>query len=399
MSQYSAVLDIGSSKVISLICSPGNRDGMVVNGAGIKEYSGYKRATIVDEQQFLDAITDCVTMAENEAKHRVRDIAVGVGAPFVKLIKGHGSVKPKAKNKRLSYSDIDELLNASMDFPQPEGFEPIHSTPIEFAVDGVIRPDVPVGIALDEASATVSHMYVDSHVKRLVAEGLDRLGLEADMFIAVPLSESTFVIPEEERAHRAVLIDVGAAHTDVSLIHNAALIDFRVIDVGGAHFTGDLCYGLGIERSIAENIKRRYVYSLDYQDSIDTIRKPGGGAMRVDHSAIQYIIEERTKELASLIAAAIMDMGAELGENLPVYMTGGGITLMRGGCEFIERRICAPIQVRMPWMPRLSSPNYASAFSVMDFVMHSGEERDTIGRVFQDNQGGILKKLRDFFLK
>ena len=37
MSQYTAVLDIGSSKVICLICSPDGKESIVVDGAGVRE--------------------------------------------------------------------------------------------------------------------------------------------------------------------------------------------------------------------------------------------------------------------------------------------------------------------------------------------------------------------------
>jgi len=56
-----------------------------------------------------------------------------------------------------------------------------------------------------------------------------------------------------------------------------------------------------------------------------------------------------------------------------------------------------PIKVRMPWMPRLSSPNYASAFSVMDFVMHA-EDEDNMGRlVGMVAESKLIKKLKGLF--
>ena len=399
MSQYSAVLDVGSSKVICLICSSDGQDGIVVHGAGIREYKGYKRGVMEDEQQFSDAIVDAIALAENEARRRVREISVGVPAPFTKLVLHGGEVVPSSRNKRVSHRDVDELINASLDFEPPEGYELIHSTPVEFVVDGVTRADMPLGATAETLRAEVSHLYVEEHFKRLVSDALLRAALDADLYIAVPLSEGLFVIPEEERARPAVLLDVGATHTDVCVMRNSALVAMRTIEVGGNHFAGDLSYGLGLARPVAETVKRRYVYSLDYQDSIDTIRIPGGGVMNVDHAAIQFIIEERTKELASLISEAIGDMGVTVAEGLPLYMTGGGITLMRGSCEYMERYIGVPIEVRMPWMPRLSSPNYASAFSVIDFVMHAMDE-DNAGRLEgAGSQGKLMKKLRDFFVK
>lgn len=397
MGQNTAILDIGSSKVICLICGTDGRDNILVQGAGIKEYPGYKHGAFEDEHQLADAIIDALNTAEAEARHRVRDISVGVPAPFTKLVLRQGEISFKGKQRRITHRDIDEVINASLDFAAPDGYSLIHSTPVEFAVQDNIRTDMPLGVMAEGLSARVSHLYVDNHFKQLVSDALLRVGLDADMYIAVPLSEGVFVIPEEERADNAVLIDSGATHTDISLVKNAALLDMRTIAVGGSHFTSDLSYGIGVKPGVAETVKRRYVYSLDYQDSIDMIRVPGGGMMYVEHEAIQFIIEERTRELCGLIRTALDEMGVEISPKLPVYMSGGGLTLMRGCCEFMERELAVSVQVRMPWMPRLSSPNYASAFSVMDFVMHSFDE-DNAGRLEGSKAGkNVFKRLIDIF--
>ncbi len=397
MGQNTAILDIGSSKVICLLCSPEGKDGIVVRGAGIREYDGYKEGRFLDEQQFSTAIVEALTMAEEEAKVRARDLSVGVPAPFLKLVVRDGQTQVKAKSRRINQETVDELINASLAFEQPEGYDLMHSTPIEFSLDGVARPDSPLGLSASSLCAPVSHVYVQAYFKSLVSAALDRMGLDADMYIGVPLSSGLFIIPQEERQDCALLIDVGARHTDISLLRGSALIACETIPVGGGHFTNDLAFALGIARPVSEGVKRRYVYSLDYQDSIDSIRIPGGGVLRVEHAAIQFIVESRTRELAELIKTTILDMGVRLTPLLPVYLTGGGISLMRGSCEFLEKEIGVPIRVRMPWMPRLSSPNYASAFSVMDFVMHA-EEEGAAGRLEGlGAQSNILKKIRSFF--
>lgn len=402
MSQYTAVLDIGSSKIICLICSPDGKGRIVVHGAGVCEHKGYKQGVLVDEQQFSKAIIEAIEQAEKESKRYVKELSVGVPAPFIRLVLNEGVVKfSEEENKHIDHSDIEALINSSLRFKKPEGFELMHSTPVEFMTDDVSSPNIPIGALADTLSAEVSHLFVDSNFKKAVSSALDKIGLDADLYIGVPLSEGIFVIPEEERAKTAVLIDVGAMHTDVSIIKNAALVDLQTIDVGGWHFSNDLSFGLKVDYSIAENVKRRYVYSLDYQDSIDTIRIPGEGAFKVEHEAIQYIVEERTKELANLIAQSLEDMDVILTDDVPVYLTGGGISLMRGSCEYMERELGVPIKVRMPWMPRLSSPNYASAFSVIDFVVHASDD-DNAGKLQGSVPKGnvlddIIKKIKSFF--
>ena len=397
MKHNTAILDIGSSKVICLICSAEGRDSITVRGAGVREYDGFEGNRFLDEQQLTNAIVDAIAMAEGEARTRIKDLSVGVPASFSKLVLQEGSAEVTSRSGRITPDTIDDLINDSLSFEYPAGFELMHSTPVEFNTGETVTSEPPIGNTASEVSATVSHLFVDSSFKRVVSDGLDRAGLAADMYINVPLSASMFVIPEKERTDCAVLIDVGAKQTDISLIRGSALIACETLAIGGANFAGDIAYGLRIPKGAAENVKRRYVYSLDYQDSIDIIRIEGRGALRVEHAVIQYIIEERTKQLASHILSLMKEMGVNMKNKPPIYLTGGGIALMRGSCEYLEKLIGAPIKVRMPWMPRLSSPNYASAFSVMDFVMHADDE-DNVGRlVGMVAESKFIKKLKGLF--
>lgn len=155
MGQNTAILDIGSSKVICLICGTDGRDNIIVQGAGIKEYPGYKRGAFSDEQLLSDAIVEALGAAEAEARHRVRDISVGVPAPFTRLVLQRGEISFKGKSKRISHRDIDEVINASLDFAAPEGYSLIHSTPVEFSVQEAVRADMPIGVMAEGLSATV----------------------------------------------------------------------------------------------------------------------------------------------------------------------------------------------------------------------------------------------------
>lgn len=398
MAQHTAVLDIGSSKVICMIAAADGRGAMAVRGAGVREYSGYENGKITDPEQLSEAISDAISLAEGEARRRVRIISVGVPAAFTKLVLHGGEVTTRAKSRRISHRDIDELINASLEFKPPAGYELIHSTPIDFTVDGMHYEEMPIGIQAEKLAGTVSHVYVDETFKRIVTDALLHNGLDVDMFIAVPLSEGLFIIPEVLRAKPAILVDVGAKHTDVSVMRNAALVASRTIPVGGAHFSGDLAFGLGVQDTVAETVKRRYVYSLAYQDSIDTLHLPGGETMRVEHEAIRFIVEARTQELAALIGAAAGEMGVPLSDKPALYMTGGGITLMRGSCEFMEKSLGIPVEVRMPTMPRLSTPNYASAFSVMEFVMQAADEGVQDERPGAASNGKLINKLKNLFV-
>ena len=106
----------------------------------------------------------------------------------------------------------------------------------------------------------------------------------------------------------------------------------------------------------------------------------------------EEIIEARTEEIAELINEAVEAMGIRITEVSEVYLTGGGISLMRGGCEFLEQCLGVKLNVKTPWMPRLNSPNYASAFAVMQMAMNTSDDGGE-----EKKKNGLLDKIKGFF--
>ena len=100
----------------------------------------------------------------------MRDISVGVPAPFTKLVLQQGEVDFKGKQRRITHRDIDDVINASLDFAAPDGYSLIHSTPAEFTIQGAVRADMPIGVMAEGFSAKVSHLYVDNRFKQLVQQ-------------------------------------------------------------------------------------------------------------------------------------------------------------------------------------------------------------------------------------
>ena len=225
MSQFTAILDIGSSKMICLICSPNGKGGVLVHGAGVCEYKGYKHGVFADEKNAINAIERAIEAAESECKRTVRHISVGVPAPFVQIVLKDAEVAPHRRSG-FSQVDVDSLIDESLKFDFPVGYDLMHSTPVSYETSGTVRLDAPIGINADSVRATVSHAFVDSRFKTLVADTLRAAAIQTDMFVAVPLAEAIFITPAEDRQAVTVLLDIGGTHTDVSVVKNGALTDF-----------------------------------------------------------------------------------------------------------------------------------------------------------------------------
>ena len=361
-----AILDIGSSKVVCMIVSPESDGAMIVRGTGIREYSGFRLGELPEKRELAEAVAGAIHAAERASKFRIRDICVGVPAPFMTVRSSVGSAEILSRNGRVSPADVEELIDNSFDFEAPEGWSLIHSTPVSYIADRTPITGSPVGLPCGVLSAEVSHCFVDDRFSGLVGTILGDYGITADSFVSSALAAACFTIPEEVRAEGVLLVDCGGSHTDVSMLKGNAVVACDSVGIGGRHFTSDLCYGLRLPEGVAEDIKKRYVFSLDYGESCERVRIPGEGVFDIEHSLIQLIIESRAEELSELIAEKL-DAMAE--RTTPVWLVGGGLVLMRGAKEYLESHVGRDVAVTNPTVTRNGSVSLATAFGLADFAL------------------------------
>lgn len=394
-----AVLDIGSSKVVCLCGSMADGDGIVVHGAGVCTYEGYRDGAFIDKQSLHNAVVEALQKAEQESRIRIRDVALTVPAAFSDLLLTDATLS-LGKPRKTEAADIDRLIALSLEkCKKKPGYTLMHSTPVFFLVDGVSSTEVPEGITTDEISALISHMFVQEAYIRTVQESLDDMGVEISMCVSAQLGESVMLIPEKERVRPAVLIDVGYYQTEISVVENTALTAISTLPIGGYQFASDLSFGLDVPMDAAEQAKRRYVFSLDLQEKSEVLRT-AAGSKKVSRSAISYIIEARATELAGMLRREMENMGVNLDARPAVYVSGGGLLMMRGGLDFMRKALNLPLKRDMPWTPRLSSPNYCSAFGALDFVLKANRpQEDTTVSGSEEKLGSLLKKIKEFFMK
>lgn len=363
--RHCAILDIGSSKVICMIVSSEPDGAIIVHGTGIREYSGYKLGELPNRRELAESVSGAVRAAERAAKVTVKELTVGVPSPFMSVLNRGGAAEITSRGGRVTQADIDRLIDDSFD-SVPEGYSLIHSTPVSYVADKTPIKGSPLGLPCGVLSANVSHCFVDDRFKNMVSSMLSRMGVTADSFVSSALAAACFTVPEQNRASSVLLVDCGGSYTEATLIEGNAIIASGAVPIGGRHFTSDLCYGLRLPEGVAEDIKRRYVFSLDYGESCERVRIPGEGVFDIEHSFIQLIIESRAEELCELLAEKLDSMAER---DVPVWLVGSGFGLMRGAKEFLEARIERNVAVSMPTVSRNSSVSFAAAFGLADFAL------------------------------
>ncbi|MBO4879538.1 MAG: hypothetical protein J5544_04700 [Clostridia bacterium] len=399
--KHSTVVDIGSSKVSCMTAGTAADGALVIRGVETRPYSGYRLGRLPAVASLSEALESAMTALRASTGLHPRSVCVGVPAPFVKTVIGRCDINIGARSGsgKVTDADLDFLFGSAADFTEPEGYSLMHSTPFDYMLDDRLCSRSPVGQTAQKLSASFCHALVDEQFASAVEAALDPLGIEVGSFVSGAMVSSAFTIPFGSRLHGAVLIDCGGTHCDVSAIRGNAVLRTESIGIGGNHFTNDIALGLRLPVSIAEGIKRRYVFGLEYGDSTELIRIPSEGMFEIGHSTVQMIIEARAEELASHLCAALDSLESELPSNPPVYMVGGGIASMRGGTEFLSNTTGRDIRLNMPVTSRFNTVNHAPVLALAQFMLYGGGANEAIAKQagLVTRGGRILDNIKDFF--
>lgn len=395
--KHTTVIDIGSGKVCCMEAGTASDGALIIHGAEVRPYSGYRLGSLPQAAPLGEAVFSALSALQDNTGLRIRTVCVGVPAPFVKTAVTECGIDVASRSGRVTEQDLNFLFASASAFDLPEGYELMHTTPFDYSLDGTLCDGSPIGLPADKLSAKFCHAFVDSRFSRLIVGMLDSMGVSVGSFVSSGAASAAFTIPFETRMSGAVLIDCGATHTDVSVIRGNALLRTESIGIGGDHFTNDIALGLRLPRRTAEELKRRYVFGLDYGDSAELVRIPNEGMFEIEHSTIQMIVEARAEELAVAVSEACDSLETELSGKAPVYIVGGGLATMRGADEYLSKATGREVRLNMPQMSRMNSVSHAPVLALAQFMLYGGAVQGAYRQPAAVRGGRILENIKEFF--
>lgn len=386
-----AALEFGTSKIVTMIAQSGGMDRLDIIGSGTVPYDGYSDGDWNTPGQMIRRVGDSIAAAELEANSKIKEIYVGVPGEYIQ-------VRACETEVELPDGVVDEAaINAIQDAAADElhvaesGGLIIHRTPSWFVVDDGKKTMTPSGRGTRLRGLT-TFVIADPQFIQDVSEMLGRQDITILGFLSPSLGESLLVLSLEERDRGALLIDVGYLNTEISVVEGDAIVYHAILPQGGGHITADLAMGLRIPMRAAEQIKRNYVFNPDEfdRDSFSEVYDESGRRKTIPRKAVSAIVEQSFSELSNMIRMTIAnDAEPFLGKRSQVYLTGGGIALMRGAREALAAAIGRPVKISAAKSSKLNSPVYASALGLADLIFDSIEGDSEA----EENLGARIKNM------
>ncbi len=342
-----AALDIGTTKIVSLVGEVDQDGKIYVIGHGSVPCEGLRRGVVVDMEKTVKSIRKAVEDAGLVAGVEVDRITVGIAGEHIRSINSHGVIAVHRSDNEITAADVKKAIEAARTVAIPVDREIIHVIPQEYSVDdqsGVKDPTGMTGVRLEVEAHIVTASVTTA---RNIYRALERCNLDVDHIVLESLATSETLLNEGELDAGVIVVDIGGDITNLSIFYDGAIRHTAVISLGGRNVTNDIAIGLRTPVDQAETLKLNCGAAMaSIVDAEEMISVPGaaGRPLReVSRNVLATIIEPRMEEILSLVIREIKKVGLSEMPTGGVVLTGGG-AMLPGTIELAEQIFDMPVR-------------------------------------------------------
>jgi cell division protein FtsA len=379
-------LDIGTTKVCTLVARLEGETDLRVLGVGIEPSQGIKGGSVVDLGAASQSISRSIEKAERTSGLEITSALVSLAGSHVSAIHSKGAVG--ISGGVIDQEDVWRALDAAQAVAIPHNREVIHVIQRGFTVDGQEGIQTPVGFS-------GYRLEVEAHIITAAASTVENLrqsvqasGVTVSQFVLNPLASAEVVLSKTEREMGVCVCDIGGGTSDLAIYINGDVWHTMVIPVGGAHITQDIAIGLRVSPEQAEQVKKQYGHAIKSEigeEEFFTLRSFGEDQpMQVSRRDLAHIIEARVDEIFSLLQQEIRRSGYD--GMLPAGMVlTGGTSLLPGIRPLASRILKMPVRVAKPenlvgLVDQLQSPAFATSVGLLKWAELMNETMDSSTR-------------------
>jgi cell division protein FtsA len=328
---YVAAIDIGTTKIVSLIGRMNENNKLEVLGMGKTVSKGVKRGVVLNIEETVSAIMQTVIEAQKEAGLEFSDVYVGIAGQHIKSIKNRGYINLGPERDEITQKDIDALIADMYKIPIDLGEEIIHILPQNYIVDSETGVKNPVGVSGRRLEANFHIVVGQIASAKNIEKCVNRVGLKVNQLILEPLASSAAVLTDDEKEAGVALIDIGGGTTDLAVFYDDSIRHTAVIPFGGNVVTKDIKEGCKILHRQAEALKTQFgsaLGDLAPEEKVVTIPGINGREPKeISFKNLAYIIQLRMEEIIDAVMFEIENSGFMDKLSAGIVLTGGGALL------------------------------------------------------------------------
>ena len=359
MSNTLLAIDIGSSKISSVIATISDTKEIFLEGSSLNKAKGIQKGLITDVKLASEAIKLSIDKAQIMADSTLSSAIVSISHAYTKNVHSEASIEIVASS--VNINDIEEVIKIAIENAQilPE-YEIIHTFPTTFTLDNEKKVKDPIEMDAQFLEVNLLIVLAEKSYLSKLRQAILSAGVEIDTMVINGYASMLATTDEEERASDFNLVDLGAQTSNLIIYKENSIVSSDYLAVGSNHITNDLSIALKTPLKIAQKLKHKYVdldnptndiISLPLKDDEENFQD-------ISLEFITLIVRSRVEETLKLLKKSL----EAFEEKIPskIIITGGMTKLT--GFEGIAQEI----------------------FSDMNVVIASPKAIDTLNATFED---------------
>lgn len=359
--------EIGSSCLRAMVAGRGINNTFKVKGYKEVEYDGFYEGEFLSKTKLPSVFEKLMSDLEIKGE-KIDKIYFGVPAEFSSVMVTEETINFGSKRK-VKQEDIDQLYYMAGEKSKSGEVEVISVSPISFTIDG-FNSLKPVGEKGAMICAKLSVVYADRKFIELFNNISEGLGFHTVEYISEPLAQAQFIIPKERREEVSLLLDGGDLTTSISFVKGEGLTSLTSFSRGGGFITNDLSEAFELTIGEADRLKKQIVLSLKGgQNDCYELMTDQGKVTRILLNFANEVVAFRIDELAEVISKCVQMTSNQFQTFLPIYLTGGGISKIKGGRDYLAKCLGRNISYGVPNIPGKDKPELASIYSLVNSAL------------------------------
>jgi cell division protein FtsA len=396
-----SAIDVGTTKVCTLIAEVGDNGQMRVAGVGNVPSKGMHKGMVVNINEAKETIRDSIKRAEQSSGYKVESAYIGVTGRSVTGQNNKGVVAVMRNDRLVRPDDLRRVLQNAQSVKMGADQKILHMIPRHYGLDGQDGVQNPIGMhgfQLDTETHVIT--AAAASVQNLV-KCIRGVGVDVEDLVFEALASSEACLTEDDKMAGTILADIGGGTTDISIFKDGSIWHTAVVPVAGYQMTRDIAIGLGLPFEVAEEMKKKYGTALPvYEGKADNDSIAQNGH-NISYQGLCDIIRARMEELLRLIVMELPQ--GEYASLVPggLVLTGGSSNL--AGIDALGREVLKmPVRVGAPLnvygiSDQLTDPAYATAVGLLLWGMKPKTNVKAKQNLFGDGIFNLMSRIKGLF--
>jgi len=372
MKRKIAAIDIGTTKVCTIMGTLDSSTGLRVLGVGIAPSHGIEKALVANVAQAKESIRQSIKKAEMMAGYKLDSAYIGVTGKHITSMNNKGTIAITKTDQLVRSDDLKRVLDVALNVKAPADRKMLHVIPRSYLLDGCEVKN-PVGMHGYELNVEAHVITAAVASVQNLTKCINSVGIEIEDLVLEPLASAEAVLTEEEKQAGVLIADIGGGTTDIAVLRDGSIYHTSVLPVAGHQITRDIAAGLGLSFELAEEMKKKYGSLLTAEEE-EADKVVGENGHSVSYRDLCEIMRARVEELMRLVVLELPR--TDYSQLIPsgIVITGGGANLP-GIVEMTQAITRLPVRIGVPPVLNgvsnslLNDPAYATSVGLILWKM------------------------------